>query len=215
MMDEATYQNAVYLFEQGKYEQSFYEFKDINNYANYKDTSSYLEKSEMIPYHAVGETVKFGQYEWYIIAKTDESYTLLCKDIVENRAYNDKKTDITWEKCTLRKWLNEDFYNGFTDDEKTMIAKTKCENKHNSEYFTKGGNDTEDYIFLLSLDEAEAVDKSIRDASTSWWLRSPGNDQDYAASVNYDGSLDHYGGIVGRKYGVRPALTIDLSKISE
>ena len=176
MMDEATYQNAVYLFEQGKYEQSFYEFKDINDYANYKDTSSYLEKSEMIPYHHdVGETVKFGQFEWYIIEKTDDRCTLLCKDIVANRAYNDQWTNIAWESCTLRKWLNGVFYNGFTDDEKAMIAKTKCENNHNSEYFTKGGNDTEDYIFLLSLDEAEAVDKSIRAIDSWWWLRSPGH----------------------------------------
>ena len=212
MMDEATYQNAVYLFEQGNYQRSYYEFNDINNYANYKDTSSYLEKSEMIPYHDVGETVKFGQYEWYIIEKTDDRCTLLCKDIVEKRVYNDKITDITWEKCTLRKWLNEDFYNGFTDDEKTMIAKTKCENKHNSEYFTNGGNDTEDYVFLLSIDEAESVDESVRAVGSLWWLRSPGYTQHSAALVGIDGSLDLTGHFVIIEDGVRPALNLKISK---
>ena len=108
-----------------------------------------------------------------------------------------------------------DFYNNFTDDEKALIVKTKCENKDNSKYFTKGGNDTEDYIFLLSLDEAEAVDKSIRDASTWWWwLRSPGNSQERAAIFD-GGLLKDNGSNVYCEYGVRPALNLDFSKISE
>ena len=42
-----------------------------------------------------------------------------------------------------------------------------------------------------------------------WWLRSPGYDQNYAVYVNYDGSVDYYGGRVyyGDGY-VRPALQL-------
>ena len=82
---------------------------------------------------------------------------LLCKNTIENKAYNYKRMSITWEACTLRKWLNEDFYNGFKKEEKALIAQTECENKNNSKYGTNGGNDTEDYIFLLRLVVVAAV----------------------------------------------------------
>ena len=53
--------------------------------------------------------------------------TLLCKDILpELKPYNSKKNDITWEKCTLRKWLNNDFYNSFSEEEKSFIKHMLC-----------------------------------------------------------------------------------------
>ena len=164
----------------------------------------------------VGVIIKFGKYEWYIIRKSNNTVTLLCKDIVAKKPYSEETDDITWEKCTLRKWLNEDFYSGFTDEEKAMIARTKCENKGNSKYGTNGGHDTEDYIFLLSIDEAGAVNESMRAVGSWWWLRSPGKYQSYAAFVNGvgNGSLDDHGFDVNSKYGVLPALNLEFKSFN-
>jgi hypothetical protein len=39
-----------------------------------------------------------------------------------------------------------------------------------------------------------------------WWLRSPGNNQNNAAEVNSDGSLNTNGNNVNNENGVRPDL---------
>jgi hypothetical protein len=49
-------------------------------------------------------------------------------------------------------------------------------------------------------------------ATCWWWLRSPGYDLIYAASVVDDGYVFEHGYFVNYDYGaVRPALWIDLS----
>ena len=40
-----------------------------------------------------------------------------------------------------------------------------------------------------------------------WWLRSPGNNDNNAANVNTDGSLNENGNNVNNENGVRPALS--------
>ncbi len=127
-----------------------------------------------------------------------------------DKPYNKEFIDVTWEKCTLRKWLNEDFYSSFTDEEKAKIAKTTVVNSDNKKYGTKGGNDTTDKIFLLSIDEAEKLfaNDATRAVGSWWWLRSPGCFQDYAASVYDSGLLIHDGSYVRHESGVRPALNL-------
>ena len=158
----------------------------------------------------VGDIIPFGDYDWYIIDETLTGVTLLCKGMVDQKAYNEIATYITWEECTLRKWLNEDFYNSFTDDEKMLIAMTKCENKGNSKYGTKDGNDTEDYVFLLSVDEDEALDESIRSLGewSWWWLRSQSwldNDVYWAMTDDCGSLLEEH---VDSVNPVRPALNL-------
>lgn len=65
-------------------------------------------------------------------------------------------TETTWEKCELRKWLNDDFYeSSFTAEEKERIARTPTINTNIPFYGTNAGRDTVDKIFLLSIEEAE------------------------------------------------------------
>ena len=62
--------------------------------------------------------------------------------------YNTDVVDITWEECTLRGWLNDDFYNtAFTEEEQARIALTQLINDDNLAYSTEGGNDTDDKVF--------------------------------------------------------------------
>lgn len=61
--------------------------------------------------NSVGDVVTFGSYNWYIIDKSDNGVTLLMQNTLMNKAYNDSFTDVTWQNCSLRTYLNETFYN--------------------------------------------------------------------------------------------------------
>lgn len=65
---------------------------------------------------------------------------------------------------------------------------------------------------LLTTKEAETLlSEEDRKYNNWWWLRSPGNLQDYAANVYIDGSVDDFGNYVGfANFCVRPALIINL-----
>ena len=165
------------------------------------------------PYAAnvVGDVVTFGSYDWYIIGTSDDGVTLLMKDNLMNKAYNDSYTNVTWETSSLRTYLNEDFYNRFSADDKAKIALTHNTNPNNPDYNTSGGNETDDYIYLLSIAEANALDdinSSIRANGSWWWLRSPGYASDGAAFVIEDGYVYTVGRDVDYEDGVRPALNL-------
>ena len=169
-----------------------------------------VENAVNNPYAAskIGDVVTFGSYSWYIIGKSDDGVTLLMKDNLMNKAYNNDWSDCTWETCSLRTYLNGDFYNSFSAEDKAKIALTSNTNPKNPDYSTSGGNDTEDYIYLLSISEANALDSSIRNDGSWWWLRSPGYDSDGAAFVDEVGDVRTFGYGVGNEYGVRPALNL-------
>lgn len=81
---------------------------------------------------------------------------LLSDQNLDSKKYNDKFASITWEYSTIRSWLNGDFINSaFSSNEQMAIKTTNLKNDDNPEYGTMGGNDTEDRIFLLSIDEAK------------------------------------------------------------
>ena len=59
-----------------------------------------------------------------------------------------------WENCTLRKWLNNDFYEQvFSDSEKEYILWRAHPSRNNPKYRTPGGADTIDPVFLLDVIE--------------------------------------------------------------
>ena len=154
----------------------------------------------------VGDVVTFGGYSWYIINKSDDGVTLLMQNNLMYKAYNDSLKDVTWETCSLRTYLNGEFYNSFSADDKAKIVKTSNTNPNNGS--VSGGNDTEDYIYLLSIAEANDLDDSIRATGSLWWLRSPGYNYRNAAFVDGDGLVDTTGRLVASDVRVRPALNL-------
>ncbi len=155
-----------------------------------------------------GDLVPFGAYNWYVTAKTDADVTLLCAKSVCKMRYDESGRDVTWETCTLRSWLNDTFYNQFSDAEKEKIVLTTCRNGKNSVFGTDGGADTEDYVYLLSLEEANAVSIKMRAVYGWWWLRTPGGTPKDAAVVHSDGGIGSSGFQVSSEFGVRPVLTV-------
>ncbi len=71
---------------------------------------------------------------------------------------------MTWETCTLRKWLNDKFYNAaFNKTEKGMIKTTNVENYDNAVFNTPAGKDTKDKVYLLSQLESIETDYGFSD----------------------------------------------------
>ena len=195
---------------------------------------------------SVGDIITFGRYEqdnniingkedieWIVLAKEDNRILIISKYALDCRPYNTSYTDVTWETCTLRKWLNNNFINSaFTADEKAMIPTVTVSADKNPNYSTNPGNATQDQVFLLSITEenkyfssdsarqCKATEYAVAggayvnsdNGNCWWWLRSPGNDQDGAAGVDRDGDVIVYGNDVDIvNYAVRPALWIDLN----
>ena len=83
-----------------------------------------------------------------------EDTSLLSKYGLGGIWYNTDSVDVTWENCSLRRWLNTDFYNtAFDDTEKDMIVQVTNENPDGDSFWESmgrtvessiGGNDTQD-----------------------------------------------------------------------
>ncbi len=147
------------------------------------------------------------------VDREHDTALLIAEKPVCDRSYHNKWEDITWELCDLRAWLNGGYFDtAFSEAEKAAIVETHLSNPDNPEYNTPGGNDTDDRIFLLSIDEAEKYFKDDADRATGswWWLRSPGHYCIYAALVLNDGVIYNNGGSVSGNYRVRPAFKINL-----
>ena len=150
---------------------------------------------------SIGDNVFFGKYEqdnnifngkeeieWIVLAKEDDKLLLISRYILDCNPYHESEKSVTWETCTLRSWLNNDFYNrAFNVKERNSIALSNVSVEDNFKYGTKAGNDTHDHVFLLSISEAEEyfANRVERKCPSSeyadekgswdqWWLRSPG-----------------------------------------
>lgn len=150
----------------------------------------------------VNEVVTFGGYQWYVIEKDTEKeqITLLMKDSLGQMAYHNETVDVTWATCTLHNYLNNDFYNTFSEEDKEMIAETEI---------TDSGTTT-DYIYLLSMNEANQLNRSVQANGTNWWLRTPSSVSQQAMTVPGSGGVSMGGQpITWEKGSIRPALTLN------
>jgi hypothetical protein len=105
-----------------------------------------------------GDTlVGFGGFDWQVLAVANGRATLITKEVVALRAYSDSGSDTTWEQCSLRAWLNNEFFaDSFSPQEQVLVLDSQLANPASAEYGTAGGNDTTDKVYLLSIDEAQA-----------------------------------------------------------
>ena len=212
-----------------------------------------------------GEIITFGTYPqtadgtdatpitWRVLQNSGSELFILSEYILDCKRYHGKSADITWydcvdmtwHDCDLRKWLNDEFYNtAFTAEEKEFIKTTHCTDNG------EGSPDTEDRVFLLSVNEIKDVpnihgrdlrravgtdfaktkkpdgcslgvyDKTnknnyiLRNGEESgcswWWLRTQGNKPTRTFFIATNCSIRSYGNNSISRYGVRPALKINL-----
>ena len=187
-----------------------------------------------------GNIIEFGKYpqykysfistpiEWLVLDVKGNEALLISRYGLDRKRYHPVWENTTWEDCDLRKWLNNDFIkSAFSEEEAKKIKVSELKNEDNLEYRTRGGNNTKDRIFCLSINEAEHYFGSDNDRQCKptayarkqglyvendccfWWLRSPGYDQYCATYVYAVGALFLNGNYVNSDYcAVRPALRI-------
>ena len=193
----------------------------------------------------VGDIFSFGLYEqdnnksngqedieWLVLAKEETRILVISKYALDCKQYNTSDTDVTWETCTLRKWLNNDFLGAaFSADEKAMFPTVTISSYNN----TNPGNATQDQVFLLSITEAnkyfssdgarqcKPTDYAVANGALEsdngncwWWLRSPGISDNNAVFVYFDGDVSGRGSCVNySEVAVRPALWIDWNAANQ
>ena len=196
----------------------------------------------------VGDIVYFGTYEqdndttngkenikWLVLAKEKNRILVISDKALDCRLYNPSWRDVTWETCSLRKWLNNDFINAaFSAEERVKIPTVTVSADKNQKHDTDPGNATQDQVFLLSINEVEkyfnsdearkcaptayakaqraSTSDTYKTATCGWWLRSSGDGQTYPVQVDSDGDVKEYAGIVYTdNNAVRPAMWIDLN----
>ncbi len=188
----------------------------------------------------IGNIIEFGTYpqdaqgriapiEWQVLAKESGRILVVSKFGLDRQAYNTSDTSVTWETCSLRKWLNGAFLNtAFSAKERDRIPVVTVNADENPDYGTSPGNSTTDRVFLLSITEANKYFSSnstrgcqgteysnAQDASETgngncwWWLRSPGVSGNVTAIVSFAGSVFTHGFNVDAPFDVRPALWIN------
>ena len=196
--------------------------------------------------------------KWRVLENANGQLFLLSDQNLDVFQYHTEYESVTWETSTMRSWLNgygaaqntgsdngidytsDNFINtAFSDGEQGAIVDTTVVNDDNPDYNTEGGENTNDKIFLLSVDEARnssyfADDNSRKGTNTAyvadggkiggnmfgvgaadyWWLRSPGDYGFIAAIVYGYGGVDSRGSSVSSvSRAVRPAFNLDLTSV--
>jgi hypothetical protein len=177
--------------------------------------------------------------KWRVLANDGNLFVVSDQnlDCVE---YNTSVKTVTWEECSLRKWLNSKFLdNAFTTQEQTAVLESLVVNQDGAKG-SEAGADTYDKVYLLSIYEVIDPDLGFptewsakggtrvalnteytkskqaltnTDMSGAWWLRTPG-DANNAANVFNAGNVFVRGGSVNNfLFAVRPAMNIDTSKV--
>ena len=252
MKNESLYQKMLSLMERSDYQNAY---NTIIKIIGYKDTVDLLNTNESLilimklNFAKAGSIVAFGHYEqdndtrngaepvlWTVLDVQGGKSLLISLYALDSKPYNTKQTKVTWEKSSIRKWLNSEFFNSaFSKQEQADIVMTNVDNSLSSDYYynSKGSNNTKDRIFLLSFAEANrylgvsygaanfisiakptlyALSQGIKgaDETVPWWLRSPGFDERYGTYVTTNGAF--YSNYVDTHYAVRPAFWLNLEQ---
>lgn len=167
----------------------------------------------------IGNIIKFGNYSWIVLDIAYGKALIITEEIIGQHAYNDFFGNVTWADCALRKYLNGEFYDRFSDADKEKIVTVTNQTPNNPWYNSDGGIDTEDKIFLLTIEDV--VCKYFGDSAKLlnnpsekqkywfqrkdennikrrarfgcggwwWWLRSPGRANNRAVYIHGDGNV--------------------------
>lgn len=190
----------------------------------------------------IGDEVVFGNYpmtasgdispiRWIVVEKSSNSLLLLSTFALDCMQFNFEDVDMTWEKATIRTWLNSEFYNkAFTKLEQSRIKPNMVINEEEELFYDEdtyqieGGNDTFDKIYLMSRKEYISLSKTFPKVAEmvvtayangksgiddNWyWLRSMGVAQNRPVYVNKDGLQVTGNDITSGQGCIRPMMRI-------
>lgn len=131
--------------------------------------------------------------EWRVLSVNGDDAFLLADKCLDGKPYHTEYERVTWEECSLRKWLNADFYNeAFSSSEQAAILETAVVNGNNPDD-VEGGNDTTDRIYLLSVNEVCNADYGFVSMPDTYTKTRTAQNTDYAKCHNAENSPNGLG----------------------
>ena len=196
---------------------------------------------------SVGDIIPFGGYDCRVLDVQEGKALLITNELVDYQGFYRIQDDpehpnkvttesnTTWAECTLREYLNDQFYNAIPEEDRTRILLTHVvtpDHDPDNYFAVEGGDDTEDYIFCLSMEEAYEYFDGLEDRKAVfaegvgdgqrpwWWLRTPGKGKaafDGAKTYEFvfvsdSGEIQEYGSGIQYELGVRPAFWINTAE---
>lgn len=234
---ENKYNEAIGNMRGGNYSAAIELLTEVGDY---KDAVQMRYKAEL-NMCKVGDSFQFGEYEqdkngdfkspieWKILKKEKDRILMISKYALDVKPYNTTAANVTWEDCSLRKWLNGTFFeSAFSQDEQGLIEVTSIES-------------SQDKVFLLSRTEAQSYFKTDEERKTKnteytvekcgdeyyanrcfWWLRSQTDESGWSGNaadiVVGSGRLCKYQStpymsrVDAPNTSVRPAIWVDIGQ---
>lgn len=197
----------------------------------------------------LGDIIEFGEYraasdkegqkekiEWIVLKKEDSKFLLMSVRGLDTLPYHTKSPKVTWDESYVHDWLRDYFYEeAFSNSEKAIIVETTV--KPEKVWDCNPGEETSDYVFLLSNAEVSAYiennvylhgingimqckpTSSVKaqniyvndDGYCWWWLRNTTRNNTTAYRVSSNGHVDTDGYTLNTEGGlIRPAMWIDI-----
>ena len=197
----------------------------------------------------VGDFIQFGTYEqdnsidngperieWQVLDIEYGKIFVMSRYALDSQPFNKDDSVYTWDNCSIRAWLNDNFYNkAFSAKEKDLIQLTELTTKYKKDKIT-----TEDRLFLLSNLEIYhylrylsidgesssfcsptdyAVERGVKTSAETenrcdWFIRNAYATND-ARFVNAKGGyVDTDAKVTNDTKGIRPAMWLSYENIS-
>ncbi len=168
--------------------------------------------------------VEFGRYyqdanskelspiKWLVLDENGEAFLLMTKNCIDEIPYNEHRVNVTWENCSLRKWLNDKFLFlnvAFTVEEQDSMLPVVLSDK----VFVLNREEVLQYLPNETDRQCVPTDYSIHRGTyvndgglCAWWTRDPAPNAQavYMSSYGTFGNRPHY--VDDKVIGVRPAV---------
>lgn len=231
---EQRYAEAEALAETGKYDEAYPIWTSLNGYRDSVQRASDIYeqyKEARLRNAAVGDYILFGTYEqdndpsngaedieWLVLARDNEGILVVSRYVLDFMQYTSSTKVVSWEECSLCKWLNDTFYNSaFRADEQRRIRNVI------GKVFLLSTSDAHKYMDSDAARRCAPTAYAIaRGATTSstyqvdgkhtcgWWLRNVYSTNFNAATITIEGAVSTLDVDLWLAfYGVRPALWIN------
>lgn len=256
---------SSYNVKTGYYDYYTYEIESLhaNNEALLEGKEVTKKTNGDVSYYAQanGSYYLVEPIKWIILEETSSEYILISSDILDSgRPFNDIFTNVDWDKCSIRDWLNgtDDYddetgskYSGtwnfydkaFSEEDASFLIKTTNKTAKNEQFGSAECPDTEDTVYLLSVEEfnkyfitsadgenstktlypmgfasAYAIKRGATSGKyneVSWWLRTSGA-ATHMLAVNRSATVSEGGFSVNNTdIGIRPVIRVAKDAISK
>ena len=234
---------AVTVIKNNEISTEVYLYEQLKIYPVVEDVSDYYIQPNISSDNFIeGNSIEFGMYQhnpliWTVITVEEDRALLFLSDVIcdengdpEELLYHNEQIPITWAECSLRQWLNSEFYdNAFGEDREAIIEVVNTNENFEehyefnnldtqqweyTDYYTYGGPDTADYVFLISEQDIERyryLEECLRGASARFFLRDLCENNLHVREVDYGGGIHNNNGGLRIPGGIRPAIWVDIN----